>query len=257
MNGRNMKEGGAAHTIKFKKTTCSVDPASKRPNITEHEEILSGLLNDSPIILAAAYQGRSKDVFKLIIGQQTYAAKRSGDPKMPYMNTLLASFTEEFFEEVRGQGIEVEAFTITEAFIIQVVQETAEDINHAYLVEPLRSSTATIKFSGTLTNRVASGRRAAGVDLQGNINVVNQVATLTLFDPQSHSVTAKSGSGDHGPEGIQAFIDSHCCTAVCHSMQLLPVEDMNETFTRVLEDNQAEEVAQLDMPLELGKFVED
>ncbi|KAF8530929.1 hypothetical protein JB92DRAFT_3105675 [Gautieria morchelliformis] len=95
------------------------------------------------------------------------------------------------------------------------------------------------------------------VDLQSNINVVNQVATLTLFDPQPHSVTAKSGSGDHGPEGIQAFIDSHCCTAVCHLMQLLPVEDVNETFTRVLEDNQAEEVVQLDMPLELGKFVED
>ncbi|KAF8529920.1 hypothetical protein JB92DRAFT_3106611 [Gautieria morchelliformis] len=111
-----MKEGGAAHTIKFKKTTCSVDPASKWPNITEHEEILSGLLKDSPIILAAADQGRSKDVFKVHSGQQTYAAKTFRGSKdaiheYPVYNELLfelacvqrlASFTEEFFEEVQG-----------------------------------------------------------------------------------------------------------------------------------------------------------
>ncbi|KAF8513635.1 hypothetical protein JB92DRAFT_2830332 [Gautieria morchelliformis] len=233
-----MKEG-AIHTSKFMKTTCSVDPASKWPNITEHEKIFSSLLNDTPIILAAADQGRSKDVFKgfsLSYGEQNYAAKTFRGSKdaiheYPIYNEFLfelacvqrlASFTNEFFEEVRGQGIKVEAFTITEAFIIQVVQETAENISCAYLVEPLRSSTATIKFLGTLMNRVASGRRAAG----------------------------KSGSGDHGPEGIQAFIDSHCCTAVCHSMQLLLMEDVNETVTWVLEDNQAKEEAQLDMPLE-------
>ncbi|KAF8530928.1 hypothetical protein JB92DRAFT_2825350 [Gautieria morchelliformis] len=103
---------------------------------------------------------------------KTFRGSKDAIHEYPVYNELLfelacvqrlASFTEEFFEEVRGQGIEVEAFTVTEAFIIQVVQETAEDINRAYLVEPLRSSTATIKFSGTLTNRVASGRRAAGV----------------------------------------------------------------------------------------------
>jgi hypothetical protein len=60
-----IKEGGSAHVIKFKKTTCSVDPASKQPNITKHEEVLSGFLNDSPIALAADNQGCSKDVFKV------------------------------------------------------------------------------------------------------------------------------------------------------------------------------------------------
>ncbi|KAF8512231.1 hypothetical protein JB92DRAFT_3117268 [Gautieria morchelliformis] len=59
-----MKEGGSAHAIKFKKTMCSVDLASKWPNITEHKEIFSGLLNDTPIVLVAVNQGHSKDVFK-------------------------------------------------------------------------------------------------------------------------------------------------------------------------------------------------
>ncbi|KAF8517093.1 kinase-like domain-containing protein, partial [Gautieria morchelliformis] len=106
----------------------------------------------------------------------------------------------------------------------------------------MRSSTATTKFTGTLTNREAIGKWEAGimafahwvlqntagkflfVDLQGmkcTITERDGDGILMLFDPMSHSYTQTSCAGDHGPKGIYAFLGSHICTTVCKAMKLI------------------------------------
>ncbi|KAF9071919.1 kinase-like domain-containing protein, partial [Rhodocollybia butyracea] len=57
------------------------------------------------------------------------------------------------------------------------------------------------------------------VDLQTSvINQAGKGQTNVLFDVMSHTITGDSGLGDFGQEGIQAFIDQHCCDKKCQEL---------------------------------------
>ncbi|KAG2088736.1 uncharacterized protein F5147DRAFT_532075, partial [Suillus discolor] len=105
-------------------------------------------------------------------------------------------------------------------------------------------SSAVLKFSGTLGICNHTDKRSATImafshfwlessaceymfaDLQGSINhgiLHNTETVLTLFDPMTHtplSFHGKSGLRDHEFEGLHDFVDSHECSAICHSMKL-------------------------------------
>ncbi|KAF8497687.1 hypothetical protein JB92DRAFT_2817488 [Gautieria morchelliformis] len=126
----------------------------------------------------------------------------------------------------------------------------------------MRSSTATTKFTGTLTNREAIGKREAGVmafahwvlqntagkflfvDLQGmkcTITERDGDGILMLFDLMSHSYTQTSCAGDHGPKGIYAFLGSHICTTVCKAMKLISLPELCTILQRNIDDHAYED----------------
>jgi hypothetical protein len=93
-------KGGSAHIIKFRRLHVQL---IQPPSSLISQEVLSGFLNDSPIALAAANQGCSKDVFKvrgdqydlfhylhffsLLWDNKLMLPKNTGDQMIPY--TLL------------------------------------------------------------------------------------------------------------------------------------------------------------------------
>ncbi|KAJ7698651.1 kinase-like domain-containing protein, partial [Mycena rosella] len=111
-----------------------------------------------------------------------------------------------------------------------------------YLVEPLRTSSVVTKFTGTfgLTqehDKVSAtilafshfvlqqtACRIAMADLQGSYHTMKRTRQLVLFDPITHTMDGKSGTGDHGPTGIRSTIESHTCTALCKALGLPSVD---------------------------------
>ncbi|KIO21260.1 hypothetical protein M407DRAFT_245542 [Tulasnella calospora MUT 4182] len=107
-----------------------------------------------------------------------------------------------------------------------------------FLVEPLRSTTAVIKFSGTLGSRVATDGLSGTInafahyaaqwfaasrvfcDLQGSFHKSAIETAFILFDPMTHSINGDSGPGDHGVDGLQAFIKAHKCSQHCKRLAL-------------------------------------
>ncbi|KAF9047220.1 kinase-like domain-containing protein, partial [Rhodocollybia butyracea] len=59
-------------------------------------------------------------------------------------------------------------------------------------------------------------------DLQG---IVGPDRSITLFDPQAHSITGDTGEWDQGLVAIDKFCTEHHCNAVCRQLQLGKLKD--------------------------------
>ncbi|KAF5310626.1 hypothetical protein D9619_008264 [Psilocybe cf. subviscida] len=108
----------------------------------------------------------------------------------------------------------------------------------SWLIEEKRSLSVT-KFSGTLQHDGSrhdpisttvyafshfalwhSKGTCVFADLQGTLTNVNGMDTMILFDIMSHTLDGESGIGDFGQQGIDSFINTHCCSTVCEALQL-------------------------------------
>ncbi|KAJ6544667.1 kinase-like domain-containing protein [Mycena vulgaris] len=164
----------------------------------------------------------------------------------------LSLLRDRFVEAARLTGAEVSEFTVSEAFVIVVESRAGKTVDATYLVEPLRTSTAVEKFSGTVggsDNRAnklsstmcafthfilqATACKQAFTDLQGSLHCSRPGAEqkLVLFDPMSHSLSGTTGVGDHGVEGIEDTIKTHKCSFMCVSMNLANMASIKATFT--------------------------
>ncbi|KAJ7098702.1 kinase-like domain-containing protein, partial [Mycena belliarum] len=178
-------------------------------------------------------QGRGKDLSQneLLLFKDMVRLKR------------LSFFRNQFMEAALDSGAEVSGgyFLVSDVFAIVVESRAGKKVNTTYLVEPLRSSTAVEKFSGTIggsdnsTNKISSTMaalthyilqstacRLAFTDLQGSLHSGRPGAPreLVLFDPMTHSLSRQTGVGDHGPEGIDDTISTHRCSFMCKAMKL-------------------------------------
>ncbi|KAJ7477359.1 hypothetical protein FB451DRAFT_1454064 [Mycena latifolia] len=174
--------------------------------------------------------------------------------------TRLATFRDEFFEYARAKGInELADFEISEGFIILVLVSNDPDARdeEPYLVEPLRTSSVVTKFTGTFGSTQDRDKvsatilafahfvlqqtacRLAMVDLQGSYHTVNRVRNLVLFDPMTHTIDGKSGTGDHGPEGIRDTIDSHTCNRLCNALGLPSADILIKTLDAHITEHRA------------------
>ncbi|KAJ3508918.1 hypothetical protein NMY22_g16465 [Coprinellus aureogranulatus] len=111
-----------------------------------------------------------------------------------------------------------------------------------WLVETKRPK-STIRFCGTLDHPIHSDRLSLTVqallhdvydatagelafaDMQGSTTLVNGRECVVLFDPMSHSIDSDTGLGDHGPEGIEAFVTQHRCDYICKALGLAPFQN--------------------------------
>nr|VWO98094.1 Lysyl endopeptidase (EC (Protease IV) (PvdS-regulated endoprotease) [Ganoderma boninense] len=163
----------------------------------------------------------------------------------------MAYFAEKFKALAYDHGVDVAEFDVSDAFLIKSYKpssltvpptedadrepregsadvEPTEEISAVYLVEPVRLTTAVVKFTGTLgsTNRndlrsltvtafahyVAeqTACRYVFADIQGSNNAnANGKLSITLFDPMTHTAEGTSGVGDHGMKGLQDFVTNH------------------------------------------------
>ncbi|KIO17725.1 hypothetical protein M407DRAFT_84669, partial [Tulasnella calospora MUT 4182] len=126
-----------------------------------------------------------------------------------------------------------------------------------FLVEPLRSTTAVIKFSGTLGSRAATDGLSGTItafahyaaqilaakrvfcDLQGSHHRSASGTTFVLFDPMTHSISGDSGPGDHGFEGVQSFIKTHRCSEHCKRLQLAAKSRLSTSATSAAKEQDA------------------
>ncbi|KAJ6494327.1 kinase-like domain-containing protein, partial [Mycena sanguinolenta] len=110
-----------------------------------------------------------------------------------------------------------------------------------WLVEPFRLGRAE-KWSGTNQHRNhsrnklgnilnafahfvydASYKSIALADIQTTKAHIRNTVSQVLFDLTTHTSSADSGVGDHGRDGIDAFVEQHVCTVRCESLGLVPV----------------------------------
>ncbi|TFK26791.1 hypothetical protein FA15DRAFT_587615, partial [Coprinopsis marcescibilis] len=125
-----------------------------------------------------------------------------------------------------------------------------------WLVEKRHPSQWVQRFSGTLEHTTPhsdqlhltvyafqhfvygfSNNELVFADLQGTpTTVVGRNGDLSkatiLFDPMTHTTTQASGVGDHGPDGIQTFVDQHECRELCKALGLsaqYPLHDLEDT----------------------------
>ncbi|EGN92481.1 hypothetical protein SERLA73DRAFT_65663, partial [Serpula lacrymans var. lacrymans S7.3] len=71
-----------------------------------------------------------------------------------------------------------------------------------------------------------SGKTVLLSDLQG---IIAPNATVTLFDPQAHTINQLSGHWDQGEAQIQIYLQDHQCNTICHALKLHLDDEDNST----------------------------
>ncbi|KAF6743849.1 kinase-like domain-containing protein [Ephemerocybe angulata] len=118
------------------------------------------------------------------------------------------------------------------------------DSGLTWLAEPHLSNEHVDKYSGTLTFPTNhseikfltayafthwayghSNEKMVFADLQGSPDTIEDefgdaVPGVILFDPMTHTLTGKSGVGDHKKKGIRAFLQQHQCRSICEQLGL-------------------------------------
>ncbi|KAJ7432082.1 kinase-like domain-containing protein [Mycena galericulata] len=250
---------------------CVIDTQTGAASLEQSRALKTGTIELRPLSGVRQIDlGKSKDVFKLTINGMpgVWVAKVFFDIGQGRGNALetnellllhdlvrlkrLNIFRDQFMHSARETSAEVSNFVIADAFVIIVQSHAGKEVNVAYLVEPLRSSTMVEKFSGTIggsdntPNKLFSTMsafthyilektacRLAFTDLQGSLHCpkAGAVQELVLFDPMTHSLSGNTGVGDHGPEGIEDTIRNHKCSFMCNSMRLANIPSLKATFT--------------------------
>ncbi|KAJ7137647.1 kinase-like domain-containing protein [Mycena filopes] len=274
--------------IRYTVMECVIDSATGAATLDHSGGVKSGKMEIKTLAgIRAADLGKSKDVYKVnFLGEPgPWVAKKffdvgQGSGKGLESNELnlchdlvsqkrLATFRDLFMQSARENAAEVAEFTVSPAHMIVVQSRSGTDVNEAYLVEPLRTSTVVEKFSGTIggsdgiPNKLSSTMaafahfilestacRMAFTDLQGSFHYphVGAAQELVLFDPMTHSLTGNTGVGDHGPAGIEDTIQTHKCSFMCGTMKLASVASLKATFD--VEKGKLDDMEQSDAELE-------
>ncbi|KAJ7456354.1 hypothetical protein B0H11DRAFT_2244038 [Mycena galericulata] len=234
--------------VTFNIVHCEPDGTEGRHHLSKDDATKTGAIEVNTLILSMGDRGKSKDVHKFIIDgdSQPYVAKKIFDigkgrdvEVTPTVNQDILSrdlirlkrlsyFLERFLSLASAKGLdELAEFSVSDAFMILVETSASaaatEAEADAYLVEPMRASSVVKKFTGTFgscqdTDKLTCTILAfnhfimqdtacllAFADLQGS----RHKGSLVLFDPMTHTIPGKSGTGDHGPKGIRDTIESH------------------------------------------------
>ncbi|KAG8896914.1 hypothetical protein FRC00_005055 [Tulasnella sp. 408] len=272
-SGRPSKDQEPNYTqIRFRRTVVNMEENDDQATLetVEADEDESGWLCDVPLQVDSGDQGRNPDHqirTKFKIGDTAFVAKeivnlggkgkitpsRAKDALMDELKRLeLARWALFYFKKLaRDKAVPLERVDVTAAFVASLVPPEGELAQYNtddesvqvtgarhFLVEPLRSTTAVTKFSGTLSSRVATDGLSGTInafshyaaqcfaanrvfcDLQGSFHKSATETAFILFDPMTHSINGDSGPGDHGVEGLQAFIKSHKCSQHCKRLAL-------------------------------------
>ncbi|KAJ7030548.1 hypothetical protein C8F04DRAFT_1263844 [Mycena alexandri] len=259
------------HVIRYTTIECEIDPVTGEATLEQLRTVKTGKMEMQTLSgIRPADLGKSKDVFKVkLIGvsgswvAKTFFDIGQGRGQGLESNELLllhdlvrlkrlGQFRDQFMITARETTAEVADFTVSDGFAIIVQSRSSEqDVNLAYLVEPLRTSTIVEKFSGTIggsdniPNKVSATMaafthfilektacRIAFTDLQGSLHYSKAGGTqeFVLFDPMSHSLIGNTGVGDHGSAGIDDTIRTHKCSFMCTTMKLASVASLKATY---------------------------
>lgn len=75
-------------------------------------------------------------------------------------------------------------FTVSDGFVINTITRNGVEEKHAYLVEPLRSSSVVTKFSGTLGTNNHTDKLSATISAFAHFVMNHTASTFTLADIQ-------------------------------------------------------------------------
>ncbi|KAH9916466.1 kinase-like domain-containing protein [Fomitopsis serialis] len=152
-------------------------------------------------------------------------------------------FLESFYKLVRERDIEADMCS-SSMFISSDVTQLAIDSDSEpekagayWLIEP-RRATSVHRWSGTMSHPAGAGQKAqtmsafahfvyrysnsqlVAADLQSTVAAIDNAVVDVVFDMMTHTQDGNSGVGDHGQEGIDAFVKQHECNRICMEMSL-------------------------------------
>ncbi|PPR01653.1 hypothetical protein CVT24_001540 [Panaeolus cyanescens] len=239
-----------AHAV-CDKQTCAMDiswPADATPfkGMLEKESFASGATKAVHKLSIGHDLYAAKRFIDIGMGENNVTAKQNEEYLVCELIRLktAAWFLESFFETSKKENVDIsrdimvsQGYLMKEAGTPSLASglETTEEA--VWLVEPRRTKSV-VKFSGTMAHPQrhdkvgitivafahfvyqSSGGEVILADIQGSPMFVNGRDTVVLFDLMTHSPSSDSGIGDHGPEGIKAFIEQHCCNYMCDALSL-------------------------------------
>ncbi|KIJ36286.1 hypothetical protein M422DRAFT_261432 [Sphaerobolus stellatus SS14] len=236
---------------------------ARAPTMVESQQSLQGRLGKE--IIAA---GKTKDMFKLIIQDDIFAAKSfrdgldCGQSLTMELNNLLveqelachvicADLAKQFQEYAESKNADFYEFSYSKAWIAKVT--SGPKAGWYFIVDPMLSTTTIKKFSGTDQagqNDKRMGRTMDAfahfclavseetvlpVDIQGIeqpmlVAGYADLPQLILFDTMTHTKTGDSGIGDQGFKGIQEFKSQHRCNSICKELKFTPLFSTENTI---------------------------
>ncbi|EEB97886.1 hypothetical protein MPER_02701, partial [Moniliophthora perniciosa FA553] len=61
----------------------------------------------------------------------------------------------------------------------------------------------------------------------------NGIMGMLLFDAMTHSLDGSTGAGDHGIDGLEAFVEQHECNDICVGLTLHMEDDLEDWLDRL------------------------
>ncbi|KAJ7912437.1 hypothetical protein B0H13DRAFT_2327443 [Mycena leptocephala] len=212
--------------------------------------------------------GNTKQMSILTFERRQYAAKSfydiGGRPPTPQDNIFhlkaellcqkqVAHCLTRFQEQAKAHGVSIADLRAAQSFILHVTSGPRK--HHAWLVDPLLSTTNTIKFSGTDVAGSNSDLFGATCDALAHFSLedsegylssltfkvlllcikephlvhgVRGSDELVLFDIMQHTRDGDSNIGDKGLTGIEEFKRQHKCNSISFN-HILGIEAGEET----------------------------
>ncbi|EDR07665.1 uncharacterized protein LACBIDRAFT_327547 [Laccaria bicolor S238N-H82] len=198
----------------------------------ENAEPVDGFLGKE--VLAS---GSTKNVYQLSMGTELFVAKRffeigSDSEITPAENEehlrselvrLKTVFwmLNKFKEHAKANSVEIA--NVSEGFLVKEVGEPSiasgllafETDSATWLVEPRRTKSV-VKFSGTLIRPSHTDKVGITLVAFAHFSYEFSQKQLVFADIQGND----SGIGDHGPTGIESFLEQHTCNYVCKGLNL-------------------------------------